>query len=607
MSSPVATSIIPQSLPSLPPFKILQTSLHSGRKFVEFLQKNSLHIAGCALATALLINEWVVLGASLAAFSGFNLFSNALASQTWIPRGIRQFVIQKGLCVVGLTTAAALIATQSHLLGVSLLIYSSYKAVDSVGLIPQNLSVFIERYFPWRALPGVAMMNLSTLSILNFSSIITYFWPVKKLIYEKLDLVVHRLFQMHAPTFEEITARYTQPKLTYHDIAKIIQAKDSDYTLDARHCSRSAAHVVPLGKEDRCFDKLLELAKPISWSDHRREIFKHSSFLTFLKEEFPDIKDEDLKKQSYFYAVKLAKAKGLSSGKFAAQWMQNRFENVVCIFNGKLGARVQGSQSKLNEAIADLAKIVTYLEMIDNEGGKSEEIQSILFEIALHCSSKKAGDIRAIAKKMLRKATQSYFENLAMSPLNFAKKYEFKLLNRLEDARLNIIQSLAKKMETTLVSLTDALLPPSENELNARKIAQLPNDQSGSDLFMDLHRSYLSFGFLPIDKYDREDSTIPMHYVAKICHRLFNFSVCKDSEESPFKTYHQKIASELIDCKNADFWNYIQHILDSNNLSAEEQNAIRKLYHTYFFWPDLETQKKFRRLLLVSLGLLKKN
>ncbi|MBA2727580.1 MAG: hypothetical protein H0U49_05335, partial [Parachlamydiaceae bacterium] len=349
----------------------------SGKKFVKFIGKNVLNLTGVAVGTALLVNQWYVSGVALLTFTSYNIFSNAAASQTWIPRGVRQFIVDKGGFIFGVATGIAFIATQSHILGISLLIYSSYRLADNLGFVPRNISLFMERLFPWRVLPSCVLVEATPIGVINFFSLFANLRPVERFIYEKADLFIHKLFDIDAPTIQEIAAPYvSKPSLSFGQMQEILNGKDSDYTLDVRHCSRSVTDIVSLEDEDRHFEKLLEMSKSTNWSSLSKDIFSSKSFLLFLSEEFPDIDMEEIKKHPDVYADKLAMAQGMTGSAYAEQWLKKRFEKVVNLLNGRIACRVKGLQSELDDAIIDTAKILPYLEKINKQNDPIHKMEA---------------------------------------------------------------------------------------------------------------------------------------------------------------------------------------------------------------------------------------
>jgi hypothetical protein len=583
----------------------------SGKKFAFFIGKNVLNLTGIAIGTALLVNQWYVSGVALLAFASYNVISNAAASQTWIPRSIRQFIVEKGGFVVGGATAIALIATQSHILGISLLIYTSYKFMDSVGLVPRSVSLFMERLFPWRVLPSLSLVDATPMGIFNFVSLFTYLRPVERFIYEKVDFIIHKIFDMDCPELDDIVASFERPALSYAKMKEILNSKDSDFSLDVRHCSRKVTEMVSMDAEDRHFEKLLAMANSTTWSPaSSKEILASKHFQTFLSEEFPDVSRDELKKNSDYYAKQLGIAKGMSGPAFANQWLKNRFTNVVDVLNGRITCRVKGSQSELDAAIIDTAKILPYLEKINKETDPihKAEAQSILFRLALNSSSCRSKDIRAIAGNILHESTQKHFNEVVTTPQNLAKRYEFKLLNTMQNIRLTKIQLLAKNTVDTLTSMKDFLLPPASETAPKPPAVKRPlksSELQDEDLLVGIHRYGLSFGFLPVDKFDRENSALPLHYVSKVCNRLFDWVADNYPTTSIYQTYKRQIDSDVIDCSKEEFWTYIEYLLDSNHLSVSEKADIKKLFNDQRR-SDIGTQKNFQRLLLVSLGILKK-
>lgn len=591
------------------PARTSHTNLRScGRTFIKFITDNKWNFLGGAIASGLFVKKWNVTGAILMAASAQSFVSNLVTLQTWIPRPVRQIILKAGGVtgiVVATAAACALIAAKSHIIAIPILIYSGYHFADSLGLVPRQVSLGVERYFPWRALMALPTMQATILGLLSCITFVSYIPQFVRFSYETGDLIMHRLLGMRNPSLKAINAPLApKPVLTYDAIGNILNAKDTDYILNITHCSRSAASMLPKMVEDRHFEKLGELSKQISWIDNSAEILSHQSFITFLKEEFPSVSKKAIEQNPRIYAEKLAKAKGLTSHAYANQWLHARLGSVVDLLNGKWGRRVNGSQSELADAIEDSAKIIPLLLELKNNGTSNQsKLKKILFNFAINSSSRQASDIKAVAAKALHDIAEHKLKIQTNDPTTFAKRYEFQVRSALQNTRANIVNQLANGTESDLQEACDIIFPPTKKEQDERNRKALEKKTQESFL-VTIHRSFLSFGFLPLSPYERQNCNLPIQYLAKFFQFTFDASLGNKNAPTAFDIYRKKLDSSLANCNQDEFWAYTEQLLATNIPDMNQREQLRQ--HFVGKEKDPATLQAFRRVLLVSWGVLRK-
>jgi hypothetical protein len=578
----------------------------AGSNFLTFVDQNSFNLFLAISGSALIANQSLVAGVALATFGSFNIISNAVTAFPEVPRDIRQFFDRNSFPITILAVHMALVATQCHFLVISSLIFCSYQFLDAQGLIPREMSLMMERYFPWWFVFKPPLIYDPISAAMSFSSMAFYVPPILQFTYDKFDALTRKLFTLEGPSLQEVRQNTVENQhLTLEEINDILNDVNGTlkFSFDLEHCSKPAASYATTLTSDEDFNKLKTIAAKISWEEQKDVICDQSDFVSYLQEQFPW--DKDVKEKKEQYVAQLAKRKGITIGAVANEWIHDRLERLSDLLNGNYAIRVKGSQNDLHDAIQDIAKIIPYIE--SQQAAHPAEVKRLLLQLTLGSSGENASKIKKVAAEVLHTVAKEHLENVNPTLDNLANRYKFEIFNTLHMKRKNIVLDRARASAKFLTKAKNLFSISKKEEFIPKKVEEeklAATESQYTDFFMDLHQRFLSFGFLPLSNYDKNNPNLPVQYMI----RYFNFAfevVCAiPSAGSSIDAYEKRINDPFISMQKDKFWEVVDKLLHANHVDVADRARI---YKRFRIDPDnKKTIERFQRLNLALLGIYKK-
>ena len=482
---------------------------------------------------------------------------------------------------VTIISSIALICLGSPYLGGAALAAMSYTIIDQKEFVPRRISLFMETYMPVVASVGMIVGGTWVMSAFGAVSLASYLLPyVQQRMIAKVDAIYCRIFDKQSVRLQEIKRPVKTADLTYEKIETILQTPIYKFKASPNHCAKKIKTFTNLEK-DKDFNKLLKQFNQINWEDKylllRGKLLADNQFIAHLKKHFPE--KAQLKKEKFYKEVAmseglietLASKEKLTKEKYLAEYLKNNFQILIETVQGKI--RVKGSQIELNETIEDLAIINAYLNQLKD----SIYSEDILLKIAVE-----AGDYCA---RGVKRAAIELVDSLIMTQET-----------KESDPTKNYLQFMEAKLQEKRKMILEDVYQQFMDTLN------LPKEFSEDVHAFDIYRLYFSYGFYPVTK--AEEQSLGLIDLA-----MWRFySVIRDHMYKEYLNSLDEIVAEAIKEKGEiHFATYINQMINENkNLTEEEKESLLEDFAS--FEGDVEkTQKKYRRLMLVSMGVIELN
>lgn len=357
------------------------------------------------------------------------------------------------------------------------------------------------------------------------------------------------------------------------------------YQINPAHC---AEHIGGELLQNRNFDQFTGFFDRINWQRNYRyikpKLRDDERFLDMLANQF-NVERQTVQQNFDAYIQRAAQARIDSRERnqpygveaYAAEWLKEQNTLFVQAIKGQ--RRVPGSQQDLDIAINHSARILAHLNALMADAvGNRIEIEDILLTLSVeagnYCSR---GYRRAASELVNRLPTNDQDTNLTPRA-----RYEMKIKQKLFHLRERLTQ---QTMNIALQGIT-TLFPSTP----------------GQDVHVhDLFRRNLSFGFIPIYEYERNDMGIG---------DIARWNLCGPYQNAMYKMYNPDAIFDDPEMGELEFFNYVREIIETNpNLNQEQKETIIEKYTELNdgAWTFEETKRKFHRLAFVMLGVLKRN
>lgn len=478
------------------------------------------------------------------------------------------------LRVAGIVSAIAIAILVNPYYGAGMVASQLYDVADCAGFIPEKISLFT----------GTYMKNLATLGLFFYGGTVQRLFAIltlssnlspsftKYLLY-KIDDIAQNFFGFKGIKLEAFEAPLGDNKqMSYEKIKNILNDRTS-YKIDPAHCSKSILSSVTLPQSHK-FEDLLTHFETINWESKynllKDKLATDARFIDFIQETFPEISKEELKNttpnnpEGNYPSLnncicQLAKKKNQSKEQYAAQWVHQQ----IILFLEKVKGRAQAdSIDFLQTTIDNTAKILPCLQhMKENNSASFEEI---LLNLAIS-GGYPPFHLKMVSSKLLVKALKK--EHACDDPI---LRDEIKMKIAFQNLRFQLVE---KKCEELFSEFPDLKSP----------------------LFQRLLFSVLSLGFLPSNKVEFDFlSIIPWEVIA-------------DLRREVIAEYESKIGSHMKDSlQGVNLVSYMRElILRNNTLTKEQKDEFNDQINQ--FENSKEMNESFRRLILVSLNILRKS
>lgn len=475
--------------------------------------------------------------------------------------------------------SVALIAMGNAAFGGAVLVALTYASIDSFGLVPQKISLFMETYMPTVSLVGTLIGGMAINKVFSACLLTTYLFPssFNHCVHHKVDLFIRNIYNSGGVTLQEVEAPLIRKELDFEGIKEILDRHENDFEINPAHCSKWVMGSDELLQEHN-FESYLDLFDRIDWKS-KMHVFKKKfkeddNFIDFLADKFPEVqKKEDYKKELQKncdrYIAKLAGDENIGEDEYLANWMREQMKILVSVLVGP--RRVKGLQKDLEDAKNDLAKLLPYLRSLENQ----VELEDMLAKLAIEGGDYCARGIKRVANELIRGVLQGGIANRSIEEIDDqVKNYEMQIEQALQNARYKILLDAYQTL---------------------MKEVHIPDDVSHDTHLFDVYRTLLSIGFYPLTDYEGNETGIG---------EIVAWQTYAQNRVEMFSKYRKRL-DEIIKEQNGEayFIGYIHKILSECGLNQEQKNEILARWDGR--WGFEETMKRFHRLLYVKLGVLR--
>lgn len=353
-----------------------------------------------------------------------------------------------------------------------------YTVLDSRGLIPRKISLFMERYMPVVAAVGILFTGIVVAQIAAIAQIVaTIFSRFNHFFQAKLDLLLRKITSISGYCIEELEAPLVQKELSYAEIKAIMHASPSDFIVNPAHYTKGLSDNSLSLREDHEFETLERLFNQIEWplTVLKKRLKDDDRFIDFMTQKLPDVTKTELKSSFEVYLGIIAARENISADQYAHQWIQKQMHTLVQVLQGK--APLQGQQVDLDDAIHMCAKIIPLLEAKAALRQDVLTLQDGLIKLAVEGGNYCARGVKRACDELLETLVSTQEET---DPV---KNYEHKVYAGLIGVRKRIIQ---KAYEIILKPV-------------------LPESIAHDTHTFDIYRLMLTFGFSPLTQFEREE------------------------------------------------------------------------------------------------------
>lgn len=462
---------------------------------------------------------------------------------------IVHFLTENTAGIVRIATISAAVATfamGNYFYSGGVIATLIYDVIDNHGLVPREISLFVEDY-----LPKVPMMNLMLASppwlrIAFVALTPALYTPIYRGLQQKIDRIVTACLRLNGPRLSEIEKPMEDKRnMSFAEMDLILEGSDAEYEIDPSHCSKLVGDLSPL-PEDRDFNKFLGLFDRINWSGKyalvKAKLKDDDRFMDFMKEQFPG-RDEDVLRAGFdHFLSQISSANNMTREQYAAHWIRLQMVDLVSMLKGE--KRVVGSQQDLDIALDYLAKILPQLN-VDHE----DSLLQLAVEGGNYCSK----GIKRVASELVPKW----------------KDYDQKLRQSLQDVRSRILQHFYDT-----------------------RVNWIKDIQS-----FDLYREYASYGFYPLADSERDDFCM--------C-ELGVWELFSEVRGQMYAMYHNRLDEAIRENGEVNFGIYMRRTIEDNTALSREQKDILLDKYTGGRWSPEETNRRFHRLGFVMLNVLRR-
>lgn len=350
---------------------------------------------------------------------------------------------------------------------------------------------------------------------------------------------------------QQETTLESNTAMSRQEIDEILAASDEDYELNPEHyCKRIPyENILP---QDREFSKLLEIYNEIPIADRiqflRPSLYKDASFLDTLRREFPG---EDVNESFYSMFERFAQSQHLTTDAYIDEWGREQLQKLVEQLQQK---------TPTDSTVEDFAIITAYLDSAE------EEIRhQTILQIATTRHDCDSYEMIGLSHGIVAKAVFSL--DLQNHPDDATKIYEIKIWQAIQNQRLFQIKASLDNLKESFPSI----------------VAQLLN---GADFFK---------GLYPI----KTTNTEPMEFSSVYTAQMQGAAKADIAEAYRTNLWQGFDNASLAKCVP-------QFIQTDPTLSDADKKSLVQSYSDSDYWRSHETNQKFRRWVLVRLGILRK-
>ncbi len=477
--------------------------------------------------------------------------------------------------VAVIVTSVALIVLGNSFMGGAALLALGYDVIDKKGWVPYKASLAMEKYMPTIALVGSIVFGNALEKLFSSALLLSYLGtPFIHFIQREM---VARIWKNHE--LKQIDAPIQQKRdLSFTEINKILHATDDQFIAERSHASKN--FFVPKKIQNRNLDQLMVMFQQIEWKRSLptmcRMLKDDDRFIGAIKDKFllsADTKKEEVQNKFDFYLNAWANQENLEKDFFVIGYVtkqMRQFVNYVTTTD-----RVIGSQEVLEKVINDSQIILDYLIQLDPQKN-SIEIADVFLKLAIeggdYCS---LGLDRVTSEVVKGNVILADFSNKEMISPQAA--YELRIQIKLQKIR----EHLKQESEHELINLLKKLkMPLKLNDIHS---------------YEEIAKVYL--GFYPLE--DRLRNVM--------FSELYIWHVIKEVRTKLLEIYQEECNEAFEEKEEILFGEYMQKFIGENPLlnTIEKEQLLSLFTCDDDIWTPEDTQKRFHRLMLVILGVLK--
>ncbi len=519
----------------------------------------------------------------------------------WLPRNLSErtvrvmsFLAEHTGDIARVAMAAggiALVCLGLHIWGGTVLATLVYREIDARGYVPRKVRLFIEIYMPVLANLGILLGGGILLAqVFAAGHLLTFSSTISTFLQHNVDRLIRRFVTIDSPSLAAYEGSHVQPsEMNASQIDQILNANENDLEIVPSHCSKPAMDGVPF-PESRDFDDFLTEYRRIDWTQKyaavRAKLRDDERFLQLLKDTFP--KEENPKQNIDRLIQILASQTSKSKEAWAAEWAEAQMVLFVDALQGR--RRPTGMQADLDASIQHSAKVLPYLKSLRDQ----EEREYILLKLAIEAGGYCARAFKRAPKEIVDETiVPKGLPASVQQTLDPQRNYEISVLQGLQNDRRRCVEMRYEKI--------------------VRKMG-IPRTVSGDVHGMDVYRKFLTLGFYPVEKLDRYSFSLlelPSWEIYSIHRKLMH------------KNYRKNMDKVVAEQGGTNFSVYMNRYINANTrLSGAEKAALIHKWESENngAWKDrwanyssrlnksgviLETTKRFHRILLVKLGILR--
>lgn len=366
----------------------------------------------------------------------------------------------------------------------------SYEYLDhDLGVIPREVSLFMERWMPTISMCGLLIVGSFVSQIMAGSSLLImipdvnlYFHQVvakkgREILLGVIDPIIARFVQNRPrqleklledakthPILEEYDAPLVHRKMMgLEELEGILERDIEDFELNPAHFTKNQEPILVL-EENRSFNLLIDLwegvgarwTEPATFERLIGRLVDDKRFILFIKERFPEAKlfhytvnwrltqeenrvqyaagQREHRNQFIDWVDILAGEKGQTRNVFVANWVKSQLQFYVNKLSGN--RPIEGEQRLLSEATQQTAQILPFLL---RENATPVDIEDTLVKLAIE-----GGDYCSLAMgRASREVLDGLVEPLKVEAtlrLGGQAAFESKVLLNLQKARHRILQ-----------------------------------------------------------------------------------------------------------------------------------------------------------------------
>lgn len=560
--------------------------------------------------------------------------------------------------ITGIVTAVALTAILPHY-AAGMLTGVLYEAAKSRGYVPHRINLFVETYTPILSAVGAALTGGLFAKLLLVTAIAQCHPDANLYLQARYDSGIRGTFdaiqneiRRRFPGVPPVNADFgtklseydaslqNNKNMSYDDIIRIVEGY-YPVEIDPAHCSKSIGDIYNL-PENHNFDQLLTHFNTIDWVARyeyvKRKAADDDRFLVFVHEQTGIPREALGNLETLDRAItNLANQGGLTKQVYMANWLQQQMQSLV---DGLQGRRaVEGLASDLEASKENVSKVLACLDGMPHhadfedmlckiavEGGaycargvkrmSSELVHTIALQgiAGVHLRNRKltlygalTSGVTAIAAAVVACRVSNLYVKVvagcvslvaACVTVGIYKRY--RAATRAPAPVVDPAIAYEVPIRCALEASRKRLYEGTYNQMVQHVLGAMGQDVHVADMF----RIQLSLGFVPVSHAERRNIAFTDIFFWNLYSEARQRMMLNAYERNIDDEFHEFLQTQK---KDLEFTLYVRSLITNNpNLTEEQKNEFEEKMADYEYFGHPHIQQGFRRLILTSLGILKK-